>query len=351
MQPKWDTMNTTVIKIERNKPEGLIPAARILQSGGLVAFPTETVYGLGAIFNNETSLLNIFAVKGRPADNPLIVHIYDTAQLDQIVSSISPAIEKLIQRFWPGPLTLIFPKKAEVSSVVTANLNSVAVRMPSDPAARELLRLTGIPVAAPSANLSGKPSPTVGEHVIDDLMGKVECIIDAGPCPAGVESTVLSLMGADPVILRPGTVTREDLEPVLGEPIFLADDGEVDRPQAPGMKYRHYAPEAPVTLFKGQPERIVREINRRLAEKPDGRKIVILSTTENITEYHNEWVLDMGPQGRPDIIAGKIYELLRFCDRLSADSILIEGITEQGIGAAVANRLGKAAGGNIIDVS
>lgn len=344
-------MDTTVIKIQRHKPDGLIPAAQILQSGGLVAFPTETVYGLGGIFNNETSLLNIFAVKGRPADNPLIVHIHHTDQLDQLVSSISPSAAKLIRRFWPGPLTLIFPKKAEVSSIVTAGLDSVAVRMPSHPVARELLRLTGIPVAAPSANLSGKPSPTVVGHVIDDLMGKIDCIIDGGPCSAGVESTVLSLMGANPVILRPGTVTREDLEPVLGEPVFLADDGEVGRPQAPGMKYRHYAPEAPVTLFKGQPEKIVREINRRLSEKPDNDKIVILSTTENITEYRNEWVLDMGPQGCPDIIAGRIYELLRFCDRLSPGSIFIEGVTEQGIGAAVINRLRKAAGGNIIDVS
>ncbi len=344
-------MDTTILKIDRNKPEGLLLAARFLQNGGLVAFPTETVYGLGAVYNNETALLKVFAVKGRPADNPLILHIYQLEQLNQIVSSISPLAERLIQCFWPGPLTLIFPKKAEVSSVVTANLNSVAVRMPSDPAARELLRLTGIPVAAPSANLSGKPSPTHGEHVINDLLGKIECIIDAGPCPAGVESTVLSLIGGNPVILRPGTVTREDLESVLGQPISMAGEGEVERPQAPGMKYRHYAPEAPVTLFEGEPEKIIREINRRLTEKGNGQKTVVLGTTENIVKYNNEWVLDMGPQGRPDIIAGNIYELLRFCDRLKADLVYIEGIAEQGIGAAVINRLRKAAGGNVINVS
>ncbi|NLW48272.1 MAG: threonylcarbamoyl-AMP synthase [Firmicutes bacterium] len=344
-------METTILKIKRNKPGDLLPAAGILQSGGLVAFPTETVYGLGAIYNDEPALLKVFAVKGRPADNPLILHIYHLDQLGQIVSSISPAAERLIQRFWPGPLTLIFPKKANVSPVVTANLNSVAVRMPSHPVAQELLRLTGIPVAAPSANLSGKPSPTNGEHVINDLLGKIEMIIDAGPCPAGVESTVLSLMGEEPIILRPGTITREELETVLGKPVLLASGKEVDRPQAPGMKYRHYAPEAPVTLFEGDPGKIVLEINRRLAEKVDGQKIVVLGTTENIGKYDNEWVLDLGPQGRPEIIASNIYDLLRFCDRLNADSILIEGITDQGIGTAVINRLRKAAGGNVINVS
>ncbi len=344
-------MKTTILKTDRNKPEGLEPAANLLRNGGLVAFPTETVYGLGAVANNETALLNIFAVKGRPADNPLILHIYDFGQLNQIVSSISPLAEKLIKRFWPGPLTLIFPKKPEVPSVVTANLDTVAVRMPSDPVAKELLRLTSIPVAAPSANLSGKPSPTLGEHVINDLSGKIECIIDAGPCPAGVESTVLSMTGADPVVLRPGTVTREELELVLGQPVYLAGSGEVERPQAPGMKYRHYAPEAQVFLFEGDPEQIVTEINRRLTEKVNGCRIVVMGTTENLTKYHNQWVLDMGPQNRPDIIAGRIYDLLRFCDQFRADLVLIEGTADRGIGAAVINRLRKAAGGNVINVS
>ncbi len=344
-------MKTTILKIDRNQPEGLEPAARILQSGGLVAFPTETVYGLGAVYTNETALLNIFAVKGRPADNPLILHIHQLDQLSQIAGSISPVAEKLMERYWPGPLTLIFPKRPEVSPVVTANLNTVAVRMPSDPAARELLRLTDIPVAAPSANLSGKPSPTLGEHVINDLAGKIEFIVDAGPCPAGVESTVLSLSGASPVVLRPGVVTREELEQVIGQPVFLAGDGESERPQAPGMKYRHYAPEAPVVLFEGEPGEIVRAINLRLSEKKSGLKAVVLGTTENLGNYSNEWVLDMGPRESPDIIAGRIYELLRFCDRLKADLILIEGIADRGVGTAVINRLRKAAGGNIIHVS
>lgn len=344
-------MKTTIIKVARDHPEGLEPAAQVLRDGGLVAFPTETVYGLGAVCTKETALLNIFAVKGRPADNPLILHIYHLDQLGQIVNSISPAARKLIKRYWPGPLTLIFPKRPEVSSVVTAGLDTVAVRMPSDPVARELLRLTNIPVAAPSANLSGKPSPTLGEHVINDLAGKIEVIIDSGPCPAGVESTVLSLSGAAPVILRPGVITREEMEKVLGEPILLAKPGDNDRPQAPGMKYRHYAPEAPVTLYEGEPEKIVREINQRLAEMQSVKKVVILGTTENIGRYRNKWVLDMGPSERPEIIAGRIYQLLRFCDRLQADQIFIEGIADRGVGTAVLNRLRKAAGGNIIHVS
>ncbi len=344
-------MKTTIIKVDRNQPEGLEPAARILRSGSLVAFPTETVYGLGAVCNDESALLNIFAVKGRPVDNPLILHIYDSDQLSQIVSSINFLAEKLIERYWPGPLTLILPKRPEISSVVTAGLDTVAVRMPSDPVARELLRLTDIPVAAPSANLSGKPSTTLGEHVINDLAGKIELIIDAGPCPAGVESAVLSLAGAAPVLLRPGVITREEMEEVIGKPILTAKPGDSERPQAPGMKYRHYAPEAPVVLFEGEPEKIVPEINRRLTRKQQGQKAAVLGTTENIAAYHNEWVLDMGSRERPEIIAGRIFQLLRFCDQLQADIIFIEGIADRGVGTAVINRLRKAAGGNIIHVS
>ena len=343
-------MKTTIIKVTRKHLEGLGSAAQILRDGGLVAFPTETVYGLGAVCSKETALLNIFAVKGRPADNPLILHIYHLDQLTQIVSSISPAARKLIDRYWPGPLTLIFPKRPEVSPVVTAGLDTVAVRMPSDPVARELLRLTNIPVAAPSANLSGKPSPTLGEHVITDMSGKIEMIIDAGPCPAGVESTVLSLNGANPVILRPGVITREEMEEVLGRPVLSAKPGDNDRPQAPGMKYRHYAPVAPVTLYEGEPVKIIHEINLRLAEK-QGQKVVVMGTAENISRYRNEWVLDMGPRERPEIIAGRIFQLLRFCDQLQADQIFIEGIADRGVGTAVLNRLRKAAGGNIVHVS
>lgn len=327
-------------------------AARILEHGGLVAFPTETVYGLGAIYNNDSALRKIFAVKGRPADNPLIVHIGRLDQLTELAMSISPRAERLMAEFWPGPLTLIFPKKKEVSAVVTAGLDTVAVRMPSHPLAKSLLNLTNIPVAAPSANLSGRPSPTRGDHVCQDLGGKIEAIIDGGPCSKGIESTVLSLSHQTPVILRPGSVTREMIETVLQETVEISGyrDGNHERPRAPGMKYRHYAPKAPVLLVEGENRKVVTEINRLLADKPSC-KAIVLGSTENIGLYHNEWVLDLGPKADPEIMATRLYELLRFCDQLPVEMIYIEGVEATGIGLAVANRIQKAAGGNVIHVS
>jgi L-threonylcarbamoyladenylate synthase len=344
-------LKTTIVKIDNNQYDLIEPAACMLRQGGLVAFPTETVYGLGAIYTDETALLKVFAVKGRPADNPLIVHIWCFEQLTELVSEISSKAERLMNAFWPGPLTLIFPKRPNVSPIVTAGLETVAVRMPSHPVAKELLHQTNIPVAAPSANLSGRPSPTRGSHVIEDLDGKIDLIIDGGPCDAGVESTVLSLAASRPTVLRPGSVTLEMLETVLQEKVDLAQLGEVSRPQAPGMKYRHYAPNAPATLIEGENSRVVTEINRLLLTNPPQWKVAVLSTTENITKYCNEWVLDMGPINEPAIIARRIYDLLRFCDTLAVDQIYIEGIPAQGIGVAIINRLRKATGGNIVHVS
>ncbi len=344
-------MNTSVISIEQPlDPQWLVAPAETLKNGGLVAFPTETVYGLGAVFNNERALLNIFAVKGRPADNPLIVHIWDPRQLQTLVTHISSQAERLMDAFWPGPLTIIFPKLPVVSTVVTAGLDTVAVRMPSHPVARTLLRLTELPVAAPSANLSGRPSPTKGAHVIQDLFGKVEQIIDAGPCSAGIESTVVKLE-PEPVILRPGSVTKEMLEETLARSVAVANPDNRDQPQAPGMKYRHYAPQAPAELFEGDAESVVAAINARLGERSAAERVVVISSSEHLTRYQNEWVLDLGPLNRPEIAAARLYDLLRFCDQLSADRILIEGINPQGIGLAVTNRLRKAAGGHIVRVS
>lgn len=337
--------------VDETRTDQLGRAAEILREGGLVAFPTETVYGLGAIYNIETAVLRIFAVKGRPADNPLIVHIWSGEQLAELAKEVTPEAARLMEKFWPGPLTLVFPKKPATPSVVTAGLPTVAVRMPSHPVARELLRLTGIPVAAPSANLSGKPSPTCGGHVIEDLQGKVDLIIDAGACTAGIESTVLSVGRGRPLILRPGSVTREMIEEVLGEKVEVAGFGEVDRPEAPGMKYRHYAPKAPVTLVEGEPNLVIGEINRLLGQKQRETKTVVIGTTENLDRYRNEWVLDLGPRDSPETAAIRLYELLRFCDRLDADQIYIEGIPATGVGLAVINRLRKAAGRNVIHVS
>lgn len=330
----------------------LLQAANILQYGGLVAFPTETVYGLGAVYNREEAVRNIFAVKGRPADNPLILHIYSLEQLSDLVAEVPAKASLLMEQFWPGPLTIIFPKRKEVSPLVTAGLNTVAVRMPSHPVARELLRLTDLAVAAPSANLSGRPSPTKGSHVVADLNGKIDCIIEAGSCQAGIESTVLSLaVGHHPIILRPGSVTVEMLEAVLHEAVLSAGPETPDRPQAPGMKYRHYAPKAPAAVFEGNNEAVVAEINRRLAEKAEKQRTVVIGSSENLRRYRNQWVLDLGPRDQPEIAARRLYDLLRFCDELRAEQIYIEGVATAGVGTAVSNRLRKAVGGQVIHVS
>lgn len=352
-----DKMQTKIIKVDQINPDpdALKPAADILKKGGLVAFPTETVYGLGAVYNNDDALKGIFKVKGRPGDNPLIVHIWKIEQLDQLVETIHPEYQCLINAFWPGPLTLIFPKKAEVSSLVTAGLNTVAVRMPSHPVSRVLFQLTDLPVAAPSANLSGSPSPTLGTHVKHDFDGKIPIIIDSGSCDAGIESTVFAFSGNQPYILRPGSITREMLEKVLGKPVISVSPGEVERPQAPGMKYRHYAPEAPVIMVEGNNELVVEKINQLIQEKIQEKslnfQVVILSTTENLNQYPRGRVLDMGSKNNLDEAAKRIYQLLRQCDKLKADLVIIEGMGEEGIGFAIQNRLHKAAGGNIIHVS
>ncbi|MCL6589832.1 MAG: threonylcarbamoyl-AMP synthase [Firmicutes bacterium] len=362
-----DTKILTITEDARERALIIQAAAAILRGGGLVVFPTETVYGLGAICSHEAALLKIFTVKGRPGDNPLIAHIWNLAQLPELARTISPRAQLLIEKFWPGPLTLIFPKQKEVSPLITAGLDTVAVRMPSHPVARELLQAVDIPVAAPSANLSGKPSPSRGLHAIHDLAGKVEAVIDAGPCAAGIESTVLTLADdagreSRPVILRPGSITRETLEAVLGEKVEvsgvapLGQTGgaqtaeDVAQPRSPGMKYRHYAPQAPVWLIEGENRNVVAEINRLLESLAPGMKAAVLGTTENIGAYHHGLVLDLGSQKEPATIAARLYDLLRLCDQLPIDRIFIEGVAPQGVGLAISNRLHKAAGGNVIYV-
>lgn len=349
-------METKVLTVTDNCWNGLSEAARILQNGGLVAFPTETVYGLGAVCTDDDAMRRVFAVKGRPGDNPLILHIWRVEQLSELVTDICPKALRLIEAFWPGPLTIIFPKRPTVSAVASAGLDTVGVRMPSHPVTHELLRLTDIPVAAPSANLSGKPSPTKGAHVVDDLAGKIEMIVDAGPCNAGIESTVLTLATKHPLILRPGSVTREMLQEVLSETVEVSDPAvPSDRPQAPGMKYRHYAPLAPAFLIEGIDNlKVVARINQLLTaekKKKPGLRPVVLGTTDNLKAYDTELVLDLGSRHDPTMVAARIYDLLRFCDQLAADIIYIEGISTEGVGLAVANRLYKAAGGNVIRVS
>jgi L-threonylcarbamoyladenylate synthase len=345
-------MQTEVIKVDPANfdPERLRPAATFLRTGNLVAFPTETVYGLGAIYNHGPALAEIFRAKGRPADNPLIVHIWRFEQLELLVATVEPKLQRLMEVFWPGPLTLVFPKKATVLSLVTAGLDTVAVRMPSHPVAAALLQLADLPVAAPSANLSGKPSPTRGSHVLRDFQGKIPLVIDAGPCEAGIESTVAMVNRGKLLILRPGSITREMLEGVLLEEVLTAA-GEAGRPQAPGMKYRHYAPNAPVVLVEGNKNQIVAKINALLNEAGEEQKVAVIGASENLEKYQSRWCLDFGPEDDLELAAARLYELLRRCDELGVDRILIEGMGGEGIGAALKNRLYKAAGGNVIHVS
>ncbi|MEW6593114.1 MAG: L-threonylcarbamoyladenylate synthase, partial [Candidatus Hadarchaeota archaeon] len=284
---------TEVFRVNRTKPErGKIrAAAEVIRMGGLVAFPTETVYGLGANALDEKAVLRIFKAKKRPPDNPLIVHIARTGDVSILASFIPKRAEKLMKKFWPGPLTILMPKSEMVPDVTTAGLATVAVRMPSHPVARAFILEADVPIAAPSANMAGRPSPTAAKHVLDDLSGRIDAVIDGGKVGLGVESTVLDLSGKVPIVLRPGPVTIEDLEKILPDVEIhaVAKTGastEAAVALAPGMKYRHYAPAAEVILVEGPEEKIPERI-MELAEKITyrGKKVGILATKETFGSY------------------------------------------------------------------
>lgn len=350
-------LNTIIIKIDIHNPEPdkLAYAAEVIRSGGLVAFPTETVYGLGANAFNESAVADIFKAKGRPSDNPLIVHIADRNILGRLTVSKPDIADKLIDEFWPGPLTLVMPKSREIPDIVTAGLNSVAIRMPSHPVALALISKAGVPLAAPSANSSGKPSPTRAEHVIDDLNGKVDVIIDSGSVQVGLESTVLDITSPVPVILRPGSVTYEQLKTVLGRvdvcPSLINSGAEIHTPRSPGMKYRHYAPKAKLVIFEGSPDDVAMEINRLYRQnKEQGIKSVVLATDETIEHYNDVKAVTMGSRKHPSTIASNLFHVLREFDRQNIQVILAESLEFQEIGFAVMNRLVKASGYNIVKV-
>lgn len=316
--------------------EELLPAAAILQSGGLCAFPTETVYGLGANAFDPVAVSNIFKAKGRPQDNPLIVHVADTSQLADICI-ISPVAEKLIARFWGGPLTLILPKTSAVPEVVTAGLDTVAVRMPSHPVAHTLIRLAGVPVAAPSANLSGKPSPTRADHVVSDLDGRVDCIIAGGDCEWGVESTVLDLTVTPPAILRPGAVTKEELAEEIGEVIYGTGIGA---PKSPGMKYTHYAPSAPVYIAEG-PDALDKIYKASASYQKPG--VLYYQTKQP------DLPVSISAGNTPSEYAARLFYALREFDKCGVDVIFAIPPEAGGMGDAVRNRLFKSAGFKTIE--
>lgn len=339
-------MQTELIAIDRKQiPVSIMRrAGELLRAGSLVAFPTETVYGLGADALNEEAAQKIYAAKGRPSDNPLIVHIADMEALDRIVKTVPGQARELARAFWPGPLTMIFHKKDCVPMGTTGGLSTVAVRMPSDEIARELIRQGGGYIAAPSANVSGRPSPTTAQHVYEDMNGRIPMILDGGPVQIGLESTIVDLTEDCPVILRPGYVTLSMIREVIGEANvdqgLIADDSAI-RPKAPGMKYRHYAPKAELLIVEGSMERVISYINEQCAAP--GRTGVIC-TEETRERYPRGDVKCIGSRKDELSIASHLFQVLREFDADGVERIYSESFASPGLGQAIMNRLLKAAG-------
>ena len=327
-------------------------AADILHSGGLVGIPTETVYGLGADGLNPTAVAHIFQAKGRPQDNPLILHIPEVDWLSRYCTDIPAAAWTLAERFWPGPMTMILPRRPMVPDVVTAGLDTVGMRCPQHPLCREIIRLADRPVAAPSGNTSGRPSPTTAQHMMEDMNGKIDAVVDGGPCSVGVESTIIDLTCEPPRLLRPGGITLEQLRSVLGtvdvDPAVTRLLGAGEKPKAPGMKYRHYAPKAPVTVVTGDPARAAAYMAEH-AGAEDG----IICFDEFLPLFAQRTarpVMDLGPAGDKAEQARHIFDALRAFDHTDVTAIWAQCPDTEGIGLAIANRLNKAAGFHIISV-
>lgn len=327
-------------KILESTTENIKIAAEIIKDGGLVAFPTETVYGLGANALNQTAVANVYAAKGRPSDNPMIVHIADDKGFTELTDLMTEDIKKMMSNFWPGPLTMVVPAKDIVPKRTTGGLDTVAIRMPVEKIARDLIQYSGFPIAAPSANLSGKPSPTTFEHVKDDMDGRIDCILIGPDCEVGIESTVVDMTGDVPMILRPGIITKEDIEEALGKEILLdpslfGKPGADFKPKSPGMKYKHYAPKAEMIVFKGEPEKVkVEMLKRKEALEREGKRVeVIFFNLEN-----------------PKEAAHDFFRELREADKRGADIILSQALTEAGIGFSVMNRMLKSCAYNILEV-
>jgi len=328
-------------------------AAVILRNGGLVGIPTETVYGLGANGLNPEAVAHIFEAKGRPQDNPLILHIPDASWLDRYCRSIPDAAYVLAEKFWPGPMTMILPRKDMVPDVVTAGLDTVGMRCPAHPVCRAIIQAADVPVAAPSGNTSGRPSPTTARHMLEDMDGKIDAILDGGPCSVGVESTIIDLTCTPPRLLRPGGITLEQLRSVLGEvdvdPAVTRLLGAGEKPKAPGMKYRHYAPKAPVTVVTGDPARSAAYIAAHAA--PEDGIICFEEFMDWFTREHGTRpVMDLGPALDKEEQARHIFDALRQFDHTDVPTIWAQCPDASGIGLAIANRLNKAAGFHIIEV-
>ena len=330
-----------------DNPQSYPQIAQLLINNEVVAFPTETVYGLGGNANNDEAVAKIFAAKGRPSDNPLIIHIAEISQLEAFVSDIPQSASLLMEKFWPGPLTIVLKKMdGMLSEKATAGLSTVAVRMPDHPVALEIIKQSGLPIAAPSANQSGKPSPTLASHVFEDLHGKIAGIVDGGPTGVGVESTVIDCTEEIPIILRPGGVTKEQLEAVIGA--VRMDPALADRestPKSPGMKYRHYAPNAPLFLVSGSHAFVQRLVNEK---REQGIKVGVLTTEEAVGDYQADVVRACGQREKLETVASALYETLRAFNDDQVEIIFSEQFPETGVGQAIMNRLSKAAGHKVI---
>lgn len=329
-------------------------AAALIRAGELVAFPTETVYGLGADGLNREAVAKIFQAKGRPGDNPLILHISALDQITPLIAcELSPVAKKMADAFWPGPLTMIFPKSARVPENVSAGLSTVAIRFPAHPDAQRLIAAAETPIAAPSANRSGKPSPTTANHVFEDMDGRIPLILDGGECLVGVESTVVDMTGSVPHILRPGGITAEQIAQVAGasevDPAVMRPLAEGEKPRSPGMAHRHYAPNGQLTVFTGDSDRVIQRIQSEYdCAKANGSRPLILSMEAHVASYGDRRIESLGAD--ETAMAHRLFALLRDADHMEADVLFAEGVEAKGVGLAVMNRLGRAAAFHIIEV-
>lgn len=329
-------------------------AGKVIRNGGTVAFPTETVYGLGANALDDEAVRKIFIAKGRPQDNPLIIHV-STKEISELVKDVPEVAQKIIDKFWPGPLTVILEKKDIIPNVTSANLNTIGIRMPNSEIALKLIELAERPIAAPSANISGRPSPTEVERCVEDLNGRVDYIIGGESSDIGVESTIVDCTVNPPLVLRPGGITLEMLKEINPEieldKALKSKPNDDFKPKAPGMKYKHYAPNAHLKIIKGKNEKtieIINEIVENYIEK--GNDVAILTTNENLNKFNNGKVISLGSENDLKEIAKNIFEALRKCDDLGVQYILCQGFEENGVGLAIMNRLNKAAGYDILEV-
>ena len=349
-------METKVITIDHKSMDEAVlqEAGTIIKNGGLVAFPTETVYGLGGDALNKESSRKIYAAKGRPSDNPLIVHICSMEALQPIVEEVPEEVERLAEAFWPGPLTIIMKKSTLVPKETTGGLDTVAVRMPSHPVALKFIEYAGGYVAAPSANVSGRPSPTKAKYVIEDMSGRIDMILDGDGIDIGLESTIVDMTGDIPMILRPGYITREMLEKVLGEVTVdktILDVNCKEPPKAPGMRYRHYAPQGQLTIIEGDSDKTIETINVLTKEAHEkGEKVGIIGTEETKDLYMGDSIKSVGKRRDEEAIARTLYTILREFDDEGVTVIYSESFSECAMGQAIMNRLLKAAGHQIMYV-